>query len=106
MTHVHYAGSAQSIALSGQRNAEPAVLALFWPVNCIKIGGHVALLGSCPSIYFLFDSMMITKQIVPFIIQILWAGSFRFGIRNELPVHWLYVKRDVERQETEHELPW
>ena len=35
------------------RNAELAVPPLFWPVNCIKIGGHVALL-SRPSIYFLF----------------------------------------------------
>ena len=54
MTHVRYAGSGQSIAFSGQyRNAELAVPPLFWPVNCIKIGGHVALL-SCRSIYFLF----------------------------------------------------
>ncbi len=35
------------------RNAELAVPPLFWPVNSIRIGGHVALL-SCPSIYFLF----------------------------------------------------
>ena len=35
------------------RNAELAIPPLFWPVNCIKIGGHVAPL-SCPSIYFLF----------------------------------------------------
>ncbi len=35
------------IALSIFRTTGP------WPVNCIKIGGHVALL-SCPSIYFLF----------------------------------------------------
>ncbi len=35
------------------KNAELAVPPLFWPVNCIKIGRHVALL-SCSSIYFLF----------------------------------------------------
>ena len=27
------------------RNAELAVPPLFWPVNCIKIGGHVTLLS-------------------------------------------------------------
>ena len=27
------------------RNAKLAVPPLFWPVNCIKIGGHVALLS-------------------------------------------------------------
>ena len=27
------------------RNAELAIPPLFWPVNCIKIGGHVALLS-------------------------------------------------------------
>ena len=32
------------------RNAKLAILLLFWPVNCIKIGGHVALL-SIPYIY-------------------------------------------------------
>ena len=26
-------------------NAEMAIPPLFWPVNCIKIGGHVALLS-------------------------------------------------------------
>ena len=35
------------------RGGELAVLLLFWPVDCIKIGGHVALL-ICPSIYLLF----------------------------------------------------
>ena len=27
------------------KNAELAIPLLFWPVNCIKIGGHVALLS-------------------------------------------------------------
>ena len=44
---------ASQLHFLANRNAELAVPALFWPVNCIKIGGHVALL-SCPSIYFLF----------------------------------------------------
>ena len=34
------------------RNAEPAIPPLFWPVNCIKIGGHVALLSD-PTVYSL-----------------------------------------------------
>ena len=38
-------------ALAGQllflanRNAGQAIPPLFWPVNCIKIGGHIALLS-------------------------------------------------------------
>ena len=32
------------------RNAELAVPPLFWPDNCIKIGGHVALLSG-PTVY-------------------------------------------------------
>ena len=35
------------------RNAELAVPPLFWPVNCIKIGGHVALLSG-PTVYSLY----------------------------------------------------
>ena len=34
------------------RNTELAVPALFWPVNCIKIEGHVALLSG-PTVYSL-----------------------------------------------------
>ena len=44
---------ASQLPFLANRNAELAVPPLFWPVNCIKIGGRVALL-SCPSIYFLF----------------------------------------------------
>ena len=45
------AGSGQSIAFFlANRNDELAVPPLFWPVNCIKIGGHVALLGG-PTLY-------------------------------------------------------
>ena len=35
------------------RNAEVAVPPLLWPVNCIKIGGHVAL-RSGPAVYSLY----------------------------------------------------
>ena len=35
------------------RNAELAVPPLFWPVNCIKIGGHVALLSGA-TVYSLY----------------------------------------------------
>ena len=35
------------------RNAELAVPPLFWPVNCIKIGGHVVLLSG-PTVYSLY----------------------------------------------------
>ena len=35
------------------RDAELAIPPLFWPVNCIKIGGHVALLSD-PTVYSLY----------------------------------------------------
>ena len=35
------------------KNAELAILPLFWPVNCIKIGRHVALLSD-PTVYSLY----------------------------------------------------
>ena len=36
---------ASQLPFLGHRNAELAVPPSFWPVNCIKIGGHVALLS-------------------------------------------------------------
>ena len=62
------------------RKAELAVPPLFWPVNCIKIGGHVALL-SCPSIYFLFygiaNTSKFTQQcnVVPYYYAVCWLPS-------------------------------
>ncbi len=44
---------ASQLHFLANKNAELAIPPLFWPVNRIKIGEHVALL-SCPSIYFLF----------------------------------------------------
>ncbi len=44
---------ASKLHFLANRNAELAVPPLFWPVNCMKIGEHVALL-TCPSICFLF----------------------------------------------------
>jgi hypothetical protein len=44
---------ASQLHFLANRNAELAIPPLFWRANCIKKGGHVALL-SCPSIYFLF----------------------------------------------------
>ena len=41
---------ASPLPFLANRNAEQAVPPLFWPVNCIKIGRHVALLSG-PSVY-------------------------------------------------------
>ena len=35
---------ASQLHFLANKNAELAIPPLFWPVNCIKIGGHVALL--------------------------------------------------------------
>ena len=44
---------ASQLPFLANRNAEQAVSPLFWPVNCIKIGRHVALLSG-----FLFMSIL------------------------------------------------
>ena len=36
---------ASQLFFLANRNAGLAISPLFWPVNCIKIGGHVALLS-------------------------------------------------------------
>ena len=43
------------------RNAELAIPPLFWPVNCTKIGGHVALL-SRPTVYTLYCALTVAWQ--------------------------------------------
>ena len=44
---------ASQLRLLANKNAELAIPPLFWPVNCIEIGGHVALLSD-PTIYSLY----------------------------------------------------
>ena len=41
------------------KNAELAISPLFWPVNCIKIGGHVALLSD-PTVHSLYCATALT----------------------------------------------
>ena len=59
-------------------NAELAIPPLFWPVNCIKIGGHVALLSD-PTVYSLYCAYG-----GQFIIQILLKYEQLFNIRTKL----------------------
>ena len=44
---------ASQLPFLANRNAELAVPPLVWPVNCIKIGGHVVLLSG-PTVYTLY----------------------------------------------------
>ena len=44
---------ASQLHFLANRNVELAILPLFWPANCIKIGGHVALLSD-PILYSLY----------------------------------------------------
>ena len=55
---------ASQLHFLANRNAELAVPPLFWPVNSIKIGEHVAL-RSCPSIYFLFYDHTVMNTTIP-----------------------------------------
>ena len=44
---------ASQLHFLANKNAELVIPPLFWPVNCIKIGGHVALLSD-PTVYPLY----------------------------------------------------
>ena len=48
---------ASQLHFLASRNAELAVPPSFWPVNCIKIGGHVALLSG-PTVYTLYCAVL------------------------------------------------
>ena len=44
---------ASQLHFLANRNAGLAIPPLLWPINCIKIGGHVALLSG-PTVYSLY----------------------------------------------------
>ena len=48
---------ASQLHFLANKNAELAIWPLFWPVNCIKIRGHVALLSD-PTVYFLYCALI------------------------------------------------
>ena len=52
---------ASQLHFLANKNAELAIPPLFWPVNCIKIGGHVALLSD-PTVYSLYCDSNVTNQ--------------------------------------------
>ena len=53
---------ASQLHFLANKNAELAIPPLFWPVNCIKIGGHVAMLSD-PTVYSLYcDSTIKMKR--------------------------------------------
>ena len=52
---------ASQLHFLANKNAELAIPPLFWPVNCIKIGGHVALLSD-PTVYSLYCDVMLLKS--------------------------------------------
>ena len=65
---------ASQLPFLANRNAELAVPPLFWPDNCIKIGGHVVLLSG-PTVYTLYcastnsQSELATPKSMPYIFD-------------------------------------
>ena len=49
---------ASQLPFLANRNAELAVPPLFWPDNCIKVGGHVAMLSG-PTVYTLYCAVVL-----------------------------------------------
>ena len=54
---------ASQLHFLANKNAELAIPLLFWPVNCIKIGGHVALLSD-PTVYPLYCAFAIINNLM------------------------------------------
>ena len=53
--------------------AELAIPPLFWPVNCIKIGGHIALLSD-PTVYSLYCGTDAKLKGVSLLVSSLFCG--------------------------------
>ena len=59
---------ASQLHFLANKNAELAIPPLFWPVNCIKTGGHVAL-PSDPTVYSLYCAKGYVKEIFSTLIS-------------------------------------
>ena len=59
---------ASQLHFLANKNAELAITPLFWPVNCIKIGGHVALLSD-PTVYSLYCAIVCKLNLLPVLIH-------------------------------------
>ena len=64
------------------KNAELAILPLFWPVNCIKIGEHVALLSD-PAVYSLYCAINE------------WPNVYRYVVPKPIMVHFSLLSISV-----------
>ena len=53
---------ASQLHFLANKNAELAIPPLFWPVNCIKIRGHVALLSD-PTVYSLLCANVFVSRL-------------------------------------------
>ena len=63
---------ASQLHFLANRNAGLAIPPLFWPVNCIKIGGHVVLLSG-PTVYSLYCDVRLYREIVGSLVYIMTA---------------------------------
>ena len=52
---------ASQFHLLANKNAGLAIPPLFWPVNCIKIGGHIALLSG-PTVHSLYCAVIVPEN--------------------------------------------
>ena len=82
---------ASQLHFLANRNAELAIPPIFWPVNCIKIGGHVALLSDPgPTVYFLYCAANIQSCYIGHRTENLQInrgiGQHRFGLCKELEI--------------------
>ena len=69
---------ASQLHFLANKNAELAIPPLFWPVNCIKIGGHVALLSD-PTVYSLYcDKVLYTLEFQEVIVLISMCTNLVF----------------------------
>ena len=65
---------ASQLPFLANRNSEHTVPPLLWPVNCIKIGEHVALLSG-PTVYSLYCACSLADTTMQLAVMMWSAGS-------------------------------
>ena len=84
---------ASQLHFLANKNPELAIPPLFWPVNCIKIGGHVALLSD-PTVYSLycgFDLLTTVEIILAEVLTFSAGVVVDMGVPDKLKMHQLTI---------------
>ena len=84
---------ASQLHFLANKNAQLAIPPLFWSVNCIKIGGHVALLSD-PTVCTLYCDIGNSLQAYTLAFQIQCILLDRYQNVNPLPFKFNFINLD------------